>query len=114
MGTSEFQSNVQDSLPQDLQGNAKAQSATTPSVHAADVLTGLCVLLEQYAPVWYSEDLRHRVLKAMRLPTEVLVELCALLEDHAPTWYTEYQRERALGVLQTLGILESETLEGLK
>jgi hypothetical protein len=76
--------------------------------HPADVLAELCVLLEEYAPTWYSKQLRCRVLKAIRLPTEVLVELCALLEDHAPTWYTKRQRRQALDVLQTLGLLEEE------
>jgi hypothetical protein len=78
-------------------------------VHAADVLAELSVLLEEYAPSWYSEKLRHRILAALRLPIDVLVELCALLEDHAPTWYTEQQRGRALGTLKVLGLLEFES-----
>jgi hypothetical protein len=89
----------------------KQQTATTLQMHPADVLAELCVLLEQYAPNWYSAELHYRVLKATRLPTEVLVELCALLEDYAPTWYTERQRTRGLDVLQTLGLLEEETPE---
>lgn len=87
----------------------KRKTATTLQMHPVDVLAELCVLLEQYAPTWYSEELHYRVLKAIRLPTEVLVEVCALLEDYAPTWYTERQRTRGLDVLQTLGLLEEET-----
>jgi len=83
-------------------------------VHPADVLAELSVLLEEYAPVWYSEKLRHRILVALRLPIDVLVETCAILEDHAPTWYTEQQRGRALGTLQGLGLLESEASEQAK
>jgi hypothetical protein len=89
----------------------KRRTATTLQIHPADVLMDLCVLLEQYAPTWYSEEQHHRVLKAIRLQTEVLVELCALLEDHAPAWYTEPQRRRGLDVLQSLGLIEEETLE---
>jgi hypothetical protein len=83
-------------------------------VNPSEVVVELCVLLEEYAPTWYEEGLRHRVLTALRLPTDVLVELCALLEDHAPTWYTEKQRMRALGVIQALGLLEQDTHEESK
>ena len=87
----------------------KRQTAMTLQRHPADVLAELGVLLEEYAPTWYSEQLHYRVLKAIRLQTEVLVELCALLEDHAPAWYTEPQRRRGLDVLQSLGVIEEET-----
>jgi hypothetical protein len=80
----------------------------TSRVHPTDVLAELSVLLEEYAPTWYPERLRHRILAALRLPTEVLVEVCALLEDHAPAWYTDQQRCQALYTLKTLGLLESE------
>lgn len=80
----------------------------TSQVHPADVLAELSVLLEEYAPTWYSEKQRHRIQAALRLPTEVLVEVCALLEDHAPTWYTDQQRGRALGTLQGIGLLQLE------
>jgi hypothetical protein len=87
---------------------SRGETAVTEQTHPADALAELCVLLEEYAPTWYSEQLHYRVLKAIRLQTEVLVELCALLEDHAPTWYTECQRTRVLEVLQRLGLLEEE------
>ena len=79
-------------------------------VHPSNVLSELTVLLEDYAPTWYSEELRGRILTAMRLPTDVLVEVCALLEDYAPSWYTDEPRKRALDTLQALGLLESEPI----
>jgi hypothetical protein len=93
---------------------AERQLALTPEVHPSEVLAQLCVLLEEYAPTWYEQRLRHRVLTALRLPTDVLVELCALLEDHAPTWYSEKQHARGLGVLKALGLLEQDTPEESK
>jgi hypothetical protein len=81
-------------------------SKALPSVNPTEILGELCVLLEEYAPSWYSEKQRKRVLAALRFPTDVLVELCALLEDYAPSWYSEEKRNRALAALQGLGLLE--------
>ncbi len=97
-------------FPKSRQG----QTTVTEQMHPADALAELCVLLEEYAPTWYSEQLHYRVLRAIRLPAEVLVELCALLEDHAPIWYTKCQRTRVLDVLQTLGLLEEEAADESK
>ena len=110
MGRSESELSVEEHI----QDTSRRQPATTPGMHPADVLAQLCVLLDEYAPTWYSEKMRRRMLEAVRLPTEVLVEVCALLEDHAPIWYTERQRGRALGALQILGLLEENTPEESK
>jgi hypothetical protein len=73
-------------------------------VNPNEVLTELCVLLEEYAPSWYSEEQRERALAAReRLTSEVLLELFTLLEDYGPTWYAEEQRDRALAALRVLG-----------
>jgi len=73
-----------------------------------EILEELCVLLEDHAPTWYSEEQRNRVLVARRLPIEVLVELFALLEDYSPSWYTEEHHKRAISVLRVLGLLDAE------
>lgn len=110
-GYSEIESSVGKRAQHGTHRLALWRPATTPRDHQpAEVLADMAVLLEEYAPVWYVEDLRHRVLTAMRLPTDVLVEVCAVLEDHAPSWYTDQQRGRALATLQALGLLEPETL----
>jgi hypothetical protein len=108
MNYSEFERRVEQDARR-VDPSAAEGRPETSQVHAADVLAELSVLLEEYAPSWYSEKLRHRILAALRLPIDVLVELCALLEDHAPTWYTEQQRGRALGTLKVLGLLEFES-----
>lgn len=79
------------------------------SVNPAEVLQELCVLLEEYSPMWYTAQERHRAFMALGLSAEVLAELGALLEDYAPSWYTEAQHARALAALRALGLLE-ETL----
>jgi hypothetical protein len=76
------------------------------SVDSHDVLTELSLLLEEYAPTWYTEEQRGRALAARRLPAEALLELVVLLEEYIPTWYTEKQRDRALAALQLLGLLD--------
>lgn len=86
--------------------SAMGDSEGLQSVNTTEVLGELCVLLEEYAPSWYSAKQRNRVLAALRLPTDVLVELCALLEDYAPSWYSEEKRNRALATLRGLGLLE--------
>lgn len=86
--------------------NVVHDSKALLSINPTEVLGELCVLLEEYAPNWYSATQRKRVLAALRLPTDVLVELCALLEDYAPTWYSEERRNRALDALRGLGLLE--------
>ena len=106
MNSSEFTRVEHHTRPVDL--SAREGWPEASQVHSADVLAELSALLEDYAPTWYSEKLRDRILIAMRLPTDVLVEVCALLEDYAPSWYTDDQRGRALGTLQALGLLESE------
>lgn len=87
-----------------------SKTADTPlakrSVDPTKALTELCLLLEDYAPTWYSEEQRGRALAARRLPAEALLELVVLLEEYAPTWYTEKQRDRALAALQVLGLLD--------
>jgi len=106
MQCSEFKSPVEHhTRPVDPSTPGRQQASP---LHLSDILAELSVLLEEYSPTWYSERLRHRILAALRLPTEALVEVCALLEDHAPTWYTDQQRGRALGSLHALGLLESE------
>ena len=79
---------------------------TLPAVNLFESLEELCVLLEDHAPSWYSEEQHKRVSSARRLPIEVLVELYALLEDYSPTWYTEEHHDRAMSVLRALGLLE--------
>jgi hypothetical protein len=107
MNCPEFKTRVEEHARR-VDPSAPAGRSKTSQVHPIDVLAELSVLLEEYAPTWYSEKLRRRILAALRLPTDVLVELCALLEDYAPTWYTEQQRDRALDTLQALGLLELE------
>jgi hypothetical protein len=94
--------NFQANSGQDALGNCNR----LPAVSLFEGLAELCVLLEEHAPSWYSEEQRKRVLAARRLPIEVLVELYALLEDYAPTWYTEEHHDRAMSVLRALGLLE--------
>jgi len=91
--------------------HARASRSESLQVHPVDVLEEFRVLLEEYAPTWYTEKLRHRLLAAQRLPTDVLVEVCALLEDHAPAWYTEEQQARTLDSLQALGLLDFDDVE---
>jgi hypothetical protein len=40
------------------------------SAHPAVVLVELCELLEDYGPLWYSEELRGRVFAALRILLE--------------------------------------------
>jgi hypothetical protein len=107
MNRSKFKSGVEQHARR-VDPSASEGWPETSQVHPTDVLAELSVLLEEYAPPWYSERQRNRILVALRLPTEVLVEVCALLEDHAPTWYTDRQRGQTLGTLQALGLLQSE------
>ena len=75
------------------------------SVDPKEVLAELCALLEQYAPQWYTEKQRDRVLDARRPRAEVLSELVTMLEEYAPPWYTEKQRGRAMEALRALQAL---------
>jgi hypothetical protein len=111
MSYPEFERRVERVAPW-VDARAREGRSEISRLHPADVLAELSVLLEEYAPTWYSEKLRHRILAAQRFPTEVLVEICALLEDHAPAWYTEEQQGRALGSLQALGLLDLDDVEG--
>lgn len=70
-----------------------------------EVLAELNTLLEEHAPLWYSDEQRHRVLTSSLFPVEVLLELCALLEDYAPNWYTEQHRDRIFATLRNVGLL---------
>jgi hypothetical protein len=92
-----------------LQKPSKTADTSLPkrSVDPTKALTELCLLLEEYAPTWYTEEQRARALAARRLPAEALLELVVLLEEYAPSWYTEKQRDRALAALQVLGLLDS-------
>ena len=101
--TPDWQTSV--SLPK----SPKTAQASLPkrSANPNEALTELCLLLEEYAPTWYTEEQRARALAARRLPAEALLELVVLLEEYAPTWYTEKQRDRALAALQVLGLLDS-------
>ena len=76
------------------------ESEQPRAVHPEQVLTELCLLLEDYSPSWYTEKQRDRVLAARRLPTTVLWELVALLEDYGPSWYTQEEHDRALAALR--------------
>jgi len=91
-----------------LQTLSKTAATSLPkrSVNPHEALTELCVLLEEYAPTWYTEEQRGRALATRRLPAEILLELVALLEEYAPAWYTEKQRDRTLAALQVLGLLD--------
>jgi hypothetical protein len=109
-GCSEFEpSDGKDVQQNDLKLSGP-ETATGTEVQPIELLADLCILLEEFAPAWYPEYLRHRILKALQLPTEVLLEVCALLVDHSPTWYTDRQRARVLSTLETLGLLERDTL----
>ena len=92
-----------------LQKPSKTADTSLPkrSVDPTKALTELCLLLEEHAPTWYTEEQRARALAARRLPAEALLELVVLLEEYAPSWYTEKQRDRALAALQVLGLLDS-------
>ena len=105
---SEFDPRLGNHAQEDDHNLRVPQPTSTQVDQPIELLAELSVLLEQYAPVWYPEDLRHRVLKALRFPAEVLLDVCALLEDHAPSWYTDQQRGRALGMLEDLGLLERD------
>jgi hypothetical protein len=76
------------------------------STNPIKALAELCVLLEEYAPSWYSDEQRNRVVC-------VLVELCVTLEDRSPLWYTEEKRNRALAALRVLGLLSSGANEAI-
>ena len=91
-----------------LQESSKTAPTSRPlrSVNPIEALTELCVLLDEYAPTWYTEEQRGRALAARRVPAEALLELVALLEEYAPTWYTEKQRDKTLAALQVLGLLD--------
>jgi hypothetical protein len=91
-----------------LQKASKTADTSLPkrSVNPHEALTELCLLLEEYAPTWYTDEQRGRALAARRLPAETLLELVALIEEYAPTWYTEKQRDRALAALQVLGLVD--------
>ncbi len=90
-----------------LQKSSKTADTSLPkrSVNPHEALTELCLLLEEYAPAWYTDEQRGRALAERQLPAGALLELVALLEEYAPTWYTEKQRDRALAALQVLGLL---------
>jgi hypothetical protein len=105
MSCPEFAPSIRKDVARSDIGLPACEPTTTLRDQPIEVLAELGVLLEEYAPLWYAEDLRHRILTALRVPTAVLVEVCALLEDHAPSWYTDRQRGRALGTLRALGIL---------
>ena len=83
-----------------------ASSRKLRSLNPIEVLSELCVLLEEYAPTWYTDEQRGRALAARRVPAEVLLELVALLEEYAPTWYKERQRDKTLAALHALGLLD--------
>ena len=83
-----------------------ASSRTLRSPNPIEVLSELCVLLDEYAPTWYTDEQRGRALAARRVPAEVLLELVALLEEYAPTWYKERQRDKTLAALHALGLLD--------
>lgn len=93
-------------------GNFQTLSSTADttlrlrSVNPRAVLTELCVLLDEYAPTWYTEKQRSWALAEGSLPREVLLELVALLEEYAPTWYSDQQREKAFAALRVLGLLD--------
>ena len=111
IGSSEFETRVTGHIRPDNINLPQPQPGAPLAGHPHEVLRELGVLLEEYAPTWYAEDLRHQVVTALRLPIDVLVELCALLEDHAPTWYTDRQHARALRALEALGLLEPTPCE---
>ncbi len=52
-------------------------------VHPAVVLVELCELLEDYGPIWYSEELRARVFAALRILLDSLQP-----ENHTSTGVT--------------------------
>src|SRR5437016_3578611 len=84
---------------------SRARVAHYRSVTNDSYMVGLHLLLEEYAPAWYTDEQRGRALAERQLPAGALLELVALLEEYAPTWYTEKQRDRALAALQVLGLL---------
>jgi hypothetical protein len=110
LGSPEFETGIAGHIPRDDIKLPQPQPGTPPAAHPDEVLRELGVLLDEYAPTWYTGELRHGVVTALRLPIDSLVELCALLEDYGPTWYTARQRGRALRALEALGLLETDAL----
>src|SRR5437016_834708 len=69
-----------------LQKESKTADTSLPkrSVNPHEALTELCLLLEEYAPAWYTDEQRGRALAERQLPAGALLELVALLEEYAP------------------------------
>jgi hypothetical protein len=75
-------------------------------VNAAETLAEVSVLLEDYAPIWYTEKQHDQVLAALKIPAEILADLRDLLEDYAPIWYSQGLHDRMSAVIRRFGISE--------
>lgn len=90
-------------LPEkELQGANETESVKSP---VAETLSTIKFLLEQYAPLWFTEDLDTQAVSALQdkhelHAKEILAEFYRLLEAFAPAWYGPEHREMLRGALQ--------------
>jgi len=95
--------NGRPTLPErDLQGANESEFVKSP---VAQTLSTIKFLLEQYAPVWFTENLHTQAVSALQdkhdlRAKEVLAEFYRLLEAFAPAWYGPEHREMLRGALQ--------------
>ena len=77
-------------------------------------LKDLSVLLEAYAPSWYTRVHSERVESALRRQeplAPIFEELYNLLKEYSPSWYPEKQQKDAESVIQRLKSLEVTATE---